>query len=141
MILIDSDFHVLGFGSETHELVAFTPLQKDKRYRMAISIATEGKLMAVRNPIHASLWSGSDVTPYLSSQIAVVPELHSSVKLLIFLRWVEATNQIGYSLDLPSLKPTVRTLQVAPSQKETIVFQPSIFRGELLVSGRVHPTQ
>ena len=24
-----------------------------------------------------------------------------------------------------------------PSQKETIVFQPSIFRGELLVSGRV----
>ena len=25
----------------------------------------------------------------------------------------------------------------SPSQKETIVFQPSIFRGELLVSGRV----
>ena len=35
-----------------------------------------------------------------------------------------------------SLKLTVRTCQVAPSQKETIIFQPSIFRCKLAVSFR-----
>ena len=45
-----------------------------------------------------------------------------------------------FDLDLlvPCLKLTVRTCQVAPCQKETIVFQASIFRCELLVSGREH---
>ena len=38
---------------------------------------------------------------------------------------------------LPSLKLTVHTCQVSPSP-EASVFQPSIFRCELLVSGRVH---
>ena len=45
-----------------------------------------------------------------------------------------------------SLKPKQNTLpetniasENRTSQKETIVFQPSIFRCELLVSGRVHP--
>ena len=39
-----------------------------------------------------------------------------------------------YSLKLTAIAPENR-----PSQKERIVFQPSIFRGELLVSGRVTP--
>ena len=39
---------------------------------------------------------------------------------------------------LPSLKLTANAPENRPSQQETIVFQPSIFRGELLVSGRVH---
>ena len=38
---------------------------------------------------------------------------------------------------LPSLKLTAKAHENRPSQKETLVFQPSIFRGELLVSGRV----
>ena len=38
---------------------------------------------------------------------------------------------------LPSLKLTANAPENRPSQKETIVFQPSIFRGEMLVSGRV----
>ncbi len=41
--------------------------------------------------------------------------------------------------DLPSLKLIAKTPENRPSQKETIVFQPSIFRGELLVSGSVMP--
>ncbi len=36
-----------------------------------------------------------------------------------------------------SLKLTANAPENRPSRKETIVFQPSIFRGELLVSGRV----
>ena len=43
--------------------------------------------------------------------------------------------------DVPSLKLRVRTCQVAPGTKRKgkfIVFQPSIFRGELLVSWRVN---
>ena len=40
---------------------------------------------------------------------------------------------------LPSLKLTAKAPENWPSQKETIVFQPSISRCELLVSGRVIP--
>ena len=40
---------------------------------------------------------------------------------------------------MPSLKPTYITPENRPSQKEAIVFQALIFRGELLVSGRVVP--
>ena len=42
-----------------------------------------------------------------------------------------------YMVVLPSLKLTAKVPENSPSQKETIVFQPSIFKGELLVSGRV----
>ena len=38
---------------------------------------------------------------------------------------------------LPSLKLTAKAPENRPSQKGTIVFQPSIFRGEMFVSGRV----
>ena len=36
---------------------------------------------------------------------------------------------------LPSLKLTVRPWKLAETQKETIIFKPSIFRGEVLVLG------
>ncbi len=39
---------------------------------------------------------------------------------------------------LPSLKLTANTLKIGRDPNRKVVFQPSIFRGELLVSGRVY---
>ena len=47
--------------------------------------------------------------------------------------WIDRIDQMGKSL--PSLKPTVRPWKLAETQKETIIFKPSIFRGEVLVLG------
>ena len=44
----------------------------------------------------------------------------------------------GFPKQIPSLKLTANALKIEASQKETIVFQPSIFRCELLVLGRVY---
>ncbi len=43
----------------------------------------------------------------------------------------------GQKMVLPSLPETSTAPEKIASQKERIVFQPSILRGELLVSGRV----
>ena len=47
--------------------------------------------------------------------------------------------QNPFHKDLPSLKLTAKTPENRVSQKERIVFQPSIFRCELLFSGMVFP--
>ena len=43
----------------------------------------------------------------------------------------------GCKFKVLTLPKTAKAYENRPSQKETLVFQPSIFRGELLVSGRV----
>ena len=40
----------------------------------------------------------------------------------------------GWKLEIPSVKLTAKATENTASQKETIVFQPSIFRGELLAA-------
>ena len=40
----------------------------------------------------------------------------------------------GWKLEIPSVKLTAKAPENMASQKETIVFQPSIFRGELLAA-------
>ena len=62
--------------------------------------------------------------------------MHSAIALL--LHGCASTSASEISASEISAVQTVRTCQVAPSQKETIVFQPAIFRCELLVSGRVY---
>ena len=70
-------------------------------------------------------------------------------KLLNTCRYIHA--QQSYS-HFPKVKTNVQLLyqkgtlpetnivpENRPPQKERIVFQPSMFRGKLLVSGRVHP--
>ena len=54
--------------------------------------------------------------------------------------WVINHQQSAGENKYLSLKLTARPWKSAETQKERIVFQPSIFRCELLVSGRVQPT-
>ena len=52
------------------------------------------------------------------------------------------TNHLVISWDIQAPgKLTAKAPENRVSQKETIVFQPSTFRGELLVSGRVPPSK
>ena len=86
-------------------------------------------------PVELSL---SNIFPFLHGTGILFTRL-GPLMFLDFKTPVELDERRSWRSDRHQGKLTANAPQIGPSQRETIVFQPSIFKCKLLVSGRVHP--
>ena len=78
-------------------------------------------------------------TTVLTSDLWRVLQSHRAVRRVPLLMFLGRKSQAGWIFwGIPSLKLTAKAPENRPGPYRKAVFQPSIFRGELLVSGRVY---